>query len=472
MSGLRVTNNFRRVFGFAAILSLSLLAAAPLAAQTYAITGAKLVTGDGSAPVDNGTVVIENGRIVAAGRNVTVPAGAERIDAGGKYVTPGIFAGFSRVGLVEVDAVSGTNDTEAGNSPFNASIDVAPAINPSDSAFAVSRAAGVTRAVVSPAAATSIFAGQGALVDLGEDFDAVTVRRAFQFVEMGENGAREAGGSRAATHALFRNALREAQGYGGRLNIRGGAASEAPDGQQLAQESPDLRMLESNVDRPQDVLLTRFDAAALVPVVQGRQRLLVHVESANDILRTLELRQEFPNLRLVLVGASEGWRVADRIAAAGVPVIASALNDLPASFERLAATQSNIGRMRGAGVKVAIGMIDDNDAHQLRYAPQYAGNLVGLQRVPGADGLTWDEAFAAISGDVADIMGVGDRLGHLRSGAAGDVVLWSGDPLELSSAPERVWIDGVEQSLDNRQARLRERYRTPQEGALPKAYER
>ncbi len=455
----------------AALLAGFAIAAVPLAAQTYAITGAKLVTGNGSPPIENGTVVIADGKIVAAGANVAVPADAQQIDAAGKYVTPGIFAGFSRVGLVEVNAVSGTNDTAANNSPFNASIDVAPAINPSDSAFAVSRAAGVTRAVVSPAAATSIFAGQGALVDLGEDFDAVTVPRAFQFAEMGEAGAREAGGSRAATHALFRNALREARDFGNRANIRGGGSAPA-EGQTLVDASPDLRMLESNADRPQDVLLTRFDAAALVPVVQGRQRLLVHVESANDILRTLDLTKEFPKLRLVLVGASEGWRVAARIAASGVPVIASALSDLPASFEKLAATQSNIGRMRDAGVKVAIGMIDDEDAHQLRYAPQYAGNLVGLQKIPGADGLTWDEAFAAISGDVADIMGVGNRLGHLRSGAAGDVVLWSGDPLELSSAPERVWIDGIEQSLDNRQARLRERYRNPEEGALPKAYER
>ncbi len=447
------------------------IATTPLDAQTYAITGAKLVTGDGSAPVENGTVVIQNGKVLAAGSNVAVPTGAERIDAGGKYVTPGIFAGFSRVGLVEVDAVSGTNDTRANSSPFNASIDVSPAINPTDSAFAVSRAAGVTRAVVSPATATSIFAGQGALVDLGEDYDAVSVPRAFQFVEMGEAGAREAGGSRAAAHALFRNALREARDFGSRANVRGGGAAQS-EGQSLSETSPDLRMLESNADRPQDVLLTRFDAAALVPVLEGRQRLLVHVESANDILRTLDLKKEFANLRLVLVGASEGWRVADRIAQSGVPVIASALNDLPGSFEMLAATQSNIGRMRAAGVKVAIGMIDDEDAHQLRYAPQYAGNLVGLQKVPGATGLSWDAAFAAISGDVADIMGVGERYGHLKAGAAGDVVLWSGDPLELSSAPERVWIDGVEQSLDNRQVRLRERYRTPQEGALPKAYER
>ncbi len=118
------------------------------------------------------------------------------------------------------------------------------------------------------------------------------------------------------------------------------------------------------------MLLTRFDAAALVPVLQGRQLLLVHVERASDILQVLALKREFPTLRLVLVGATEGWRVADQIAAAGVPVIANALNDLPASFEQLAATQSNVGRMRAAGVEVAIGMINDDEARQVvRRAP-------------------------------------------------------------------------------------------------------
>ena len=163
--------------------------------------------------------------------------------------------------------------------------------------------------------------------------------------------------------------------------------------------------------------------------------------------------------------------MADRIAASGVPVIASALNDLPATFELLGATQSNIGRMKDAGVKVSIGMIDDRDSHQLRYTTQYAGNLVSLQKVPRATGLSWDEAFAAISSGPAEAMGMGDKLGSLKAGRVGDVVVWDGDPLELSSAPVSVYIDGVEQPLSNRQNRLRDRYRTPQEGNLPKAYE-
>jgi imidazolonepropionase-like amidohydrolase len=221
-----------------------------------------------------------------------------------------------------------------------------------------------------------------------------------------------------------------------------------------------------------DDLLKIEDARALQAVLRGETRLLVHVEGANDMLRLLELKRDYPAIKMVFVGVSEGWRVADKLAAAGVPVIASALNDLPASFEMLGATQSNIGRMKDAGVKVAIGMIDDRDSHQLRYTTQYAGNLVSLQHVPGASGLTWDEAFAAISSAPAEIMGLGDKLGSLKVGRTADVVIWDGDPLELTSAPTAVFIDGVEQPLGNRQDRLRDRYRTPTEGSLPKAYDR
>lgn len=417
-------------------------AAAPAIAETIAITGGRVVIGDGSAPIDNGIVVVRDGRVVAAGANVAVPPGATIVDAHGKWVTPGVVAGFSQIGLVEVDAVDPTNDTQASTSPFNAAIDVAPAINPAASSVAVSRAAGVTRAVVSPSAAHSIFAGQGAVIDLGGDVQPITRARAFQFIEMGETGARDAGGSRASAHVVLRNALREARDL-----ARPGAG------------------------RPDDVLLTRQDAAALIPVLQGSQLLAVHVERASDILQVLALKQEFPNIRLVLVGATEGWRVAPQIAAARVSVIANALIDLPESFEQLSATQSNIGRMRAAGVNVAIGMLNDNEAHQVRLSTQYAGNLVALTRIPGATGLNWNQAFAAISSAPAEALGLGDEIGSLRPGRRADVVIWDGDPLELSTGVDAVWIDGVRQSLTNRQTELRDRYRHPQEGALPHAYD-
>jgi imidazolonepropionase-like amidohydrolase len=424
------------------LASIALCVCGPVFAETIAITGGKVIIGDGSAPIEGGTVVVRDGNVIAAGSGVAIPAGARQIDASGKWVTPGVFAGFTRLGLSEVDAVNGTNDKSGGNSGFSAAIDIAPAIDPFRSPFAVNRSAGVTRAVVAPEAANSIFAGQGAIADLGADSDAITKARAFQFAEFGEDGASKAGGSRAGTHLHFRAMLREAQDY---------AAGRGTF---------------------DDDLLKAEDAKALLSVQRGETRLLIHVEGANDMLRLIELKREFPAIKMVFVGVTEGWRVAPQLAQAGIPVIASALNDLPASFEMLGATQSNIGRMKDAGVRVAIGMINDRDSHQLRYTTQYAGNLVSLETVPNATGLSWDEAFAAISSVPADIMGVGDRYGSLRPGRAGDVVVWDGDPLELSSAPTTVIIDGVEQPLANRQARLRDRYARPTEGDLPKAYDR
>ena len=425
----------------AIFVSTFALMAAPVAAETIAITGGKVVAGDGSAPMDGATVVIRDGYVQAVGTNVAIPAGARQIDATGKWVTPGIFAGFSRVGLAEVEGVSSTNDINAAGSVFSAALDVQYAVNPFSAPIAVSRAAGVTRAVVSPGSGTSLFGGYGAVIDLGQDIYPITQAKAFQFVELGETGQSKAGGSRSAAHILFRAMLNEAQTYA---------------------RNPSL--FDSD-------LMKASDAKALLPVINGTTRLLVHVESANDILKVLDLRKDFPALKLVLVGANEGWRVADAIAAAKVPVLASALTNLPAAFEGLSATQSNIGRMKQAGVEVAIGMINDNDTHQIRYSAQYAGNLVALNKIPRANGLSWDEAFAAISSKPAEIMGMGGQLGSLKAGRRGDAVIWSGDPLELSTQVENVFIDGVEQSLSNRQQRLRERYRNPAPGALPKAYD-
>ncbi len=320
------------------------------------MTGATVATGDGSEPIRNATVVVQGGRVVAAGAGVAVPAGMTVVDGSGLWVTPGLFASITNLGLVDVEAVGPSNDAEAEDSPFHAALDVAPAINRQAQDFGYSRAGGVTRATVTPSAGSGIFAGQGAVIDLGADFDAVREARAFQHVQMGEAGARLAGGSRTAVHTLIRNALFEA-----------------------------TRLAETG-ERDDDAMLTRFDALALAPVVRGEQKLYVSVHRAADILSVLALREEFPALDLVLVGVTEGWMVAPQIAAADVPVITNALIDLPSSFERLAATQSNVGRMVDAGVRVAIGGYESSGDHP-RGLPQQAGNMVALNRVPGATGL-------------------------------------------------------------------------------------
>jgi imidazolonepropionase-like amidohydrolase len=452
-----------------------LAAAAPVSAQTIAITGGTVALGDGSEPIQGGTVVIRDGRVVGAGLNVGIPQGAEMVDARGKWVTPGIVAGFSRLGLSEIDLSGGVTDERASDGPFSAAIDVAPAINPTYSTIAINRADGVTRAIVAPSVAKNIFAGQGALIDLGADMEPITRRRLFQFVELGEQGAESAGGSRPSAHVLFRNALREAaelRRFAAPISAARGPEAEPIEAQPIVRDPNESRLVGPDARRSEDVLLTRFDAAALVPVLQGRQYLLVHVERARDILAVLDLKREFRSLRIVLVGATEGWMVADRIAAAGVPVIASAVNDLPANFEQIAATQSNVGRMRNAGVTVAIGMIDDNDTRYLFNQRQYAGNLVALNDVPGATGVTWGEAMAMLTSRPAEVIGLGREIGSLAPGKRADVVIWSGDPLQVTSAAEMVLIDGVQQPLDNRQTKLRDRYRTLERNVLPEAYRR
>lgn len=423
-------------------------ASAQLPSGDFAVTNATVAIGDGSAPIPGGTVLVRGGKIVAAGKSVSVPAGVPVINGTGKWVTPGLVTAMTDLGLIGVGAVDESNDSYANTARFSAGLDVSLAIDPDAPPVAVSRASGITRAGVAPAAANAIFAGQGAVIDLAENGPGISQPRAFQLVELGERGADLAGGSRVAAQALLRNALREARDLAQRKPAKAG--DDAPG-------------------QPVDALLTRVDAAALIPVVTGKQPLFVHVERAADIRGVLALGKEFPALRLVLVGAGEGWRVAHEIAAAKVPVLASALADLPGSFETLAATQSNVGRMTAAGVKVALGGFYDLD--QPRYAPQFAGNLVGLSRVNGATGLSWGQALASITSIPAEILGEGMVFGSLKPGLSGDVVIWDGDPLEVSSAPVTIFIDGKAQSLVNHQSRLRQRYRHAGEGALPKAYE-
>nr|WP_047169778.1 amidohydrolase family protein [Sphingomonas sp. Y57] len=416
--------------------------AAPLSAETIAITGGTVAIGDGSQPIKGGTVVIANGRVVAAGAGVAVPAGARVVDATGKWVSPGIIAGVSTLGLMEGYGMSETNDLSADKSPFSAALDMSTAINPTGQRIGVERAAGITRAFVIPSAGNTMFGGQGAVIDLGADMDPVTRPRAFQYVELGEDGMGPAGGSRPAAYALLKVAL--------------GAASN-PASADFASK---------------DALITRQDAEALAPVVRGTQPLLVHVERAADIRSVLALKKQYPAIRLVLVGATEGWMVADQIAAAGVPVIAAALLDLPEKFESIAATQSNVGRLAKAGVTVAISNADISEGPYESYLAQYAGNLVALTKIQGAQGLDWGAAFATITSKPAAAIGMDGELGSLRPGRRADVVVWDGDPLELSSAPTAIFIDGVAQPTTSRQTRLRDRYLDPVEKGLPKAYER
>ena len=436
----------KRLLSLGAVSALALTAAAPAMAQDVTITNARVVIGDGSEPIEGGTVVVAGGKVVYAGPAAGAPAGGAPVDAKGAYVTPGIFATVTTLGLDDVSAVAETEDSRAAASPFSAALDTATGINPVSQHILVHRAAGITRAGTTTVPTGSIFAGQGAIIDLDGDASPIVQARAFQMVDLSENGARLAGGSRPAAHMLLRASLREAQALAGK-----------PGTPQTTE-----------IIKDDEVLLSRFDAEALVPVVTGKQKLYVAAERASDIRAALALRAEFPALDLVLVGASEGWLVAAEIAAAKVPVIANGLNDLPESFEQLGATQSNAGRMMRAGVKVAINAAPLQNPRRLQ---QVAGNLVALNKLPGAAGMSWGQAFAAISSVPAEISGMGGKAGVLKPGAFGDVVIWSEDPLEAGAVPTQVFIGGIKQDLTNHQTRLRDRYRTLDESQRPEAYD-
>ncbi len=415
------------------LLAASFLALAPAAlAQTVAITGGKIVTNTAQGVIESGTVVMRDGRIVSVGAGAA-PAGATVIDASGKWITPGLFAAFSRIGMSELDSEDPTNDTSASGSDFQASLRASDSFNPDDTAIDVTRIEGFTRAAIVGAPGKGLFGGYGAIIDTSGAFGSVNNRDVFMFARLGEAGAGAAGGSRAASWQWLLTAIDDAKAY--------------PRGFE---------------DDGEGDLLSRKEAVALKPVVDGRVPLMVEVHNATDILQLLTLRQREPRIRLVILGATEGWRVADQIAAAQVPVIVNPLTNLPDRFEILAATLENAGRLEKAGVTVAIA--DPNEAtHNTRFILQLAGNAV-------ANGMTWDAAFKAISSVPAALYGRTD-LGVLRQGAIADLVIWDGDPLELTSNPDAVYIDGVSTSMESRQTKLRDRYLKLDE-PLPQAYER
>ena len=414
------------------LFAAALLAAPAALAQPVAITGGKVVTNSGAGVIENGTVVINDGRIASVGAGAP-PAGARVIDASGKWVTPGLFAAFSRAGLTEISGEVSASDVSAASSKLQISLHAADAFNPDDTAIAVSRIEGVTRLALVGAPSGGLFGGFGALADTTGDFDSVQNREAFMFAQLGEAGAALAGGSRAASWAWLLAAIDDAKSY--------------------------PRGFDSNIEGD---VLSRREAAALKPVVEGRIPLMIEVHRASDILQVISLQRREPRMRLIILGATEGWRVAAELAAARIPVIVNPLANLPDRFELLAATLENAGRLSAAGVSVAIA--DPNEAtHNTRFIQQLAGNAA-------ANGMSWDAAFAAITRVPATIHGRND-LGVLQAGAIADVVIWDGDPLELMSSPDAVFIDGAETPMVSRQTRLRDRYLDLNE-AERQAYER
>jgi len=421
MRGIEVRRGVLRA-GAVAILLVASAAVRPARAQTVAVTNARIHTVAGPV-IERGTIVFRDGRIIAVGADVQPPAGARIIDGTGRTVTPGLLDSSTTLGLVEIGADDGSNDAASTEIRNAAALDVRDAINPLSTLIPVTRIEGITRTVVQPQNGAALFAGRGVLIDLGGERVEAMVQRdpTAMYALLGQGGAALVGGSRAAALLRLREALQDARRF---------AAARAAGG-----------------DPDEDFSLHRLDLEALGPVVGGTLPLAVTVHRASDILAVLRLARDF-DLRVILMGATEGWRVAADIAAAGIPVVINPMQNIP-GLENPGITLENAARLAAAGVTVAFASFD---AHNARNLKQIAGNAV-------AYGMPWDAALAAVTAVPASIWGIGDRFGTLEAGKDADLVIWTGDPFELSTRAEHVFIEGQEVEMDSRQVELFRKYR-------------
>ena len=394
-------------------------------AKSIAIVGAKVHTMSSQGTLDNATVLIKDGKIQRVMQGEAALAGYEIIDAKGKVLTPGLIGASTTLGLVDVGFSAGTNDSNSSLTSISktgAAFDVSYAINPDSSLMAIARIEGVTSAATSMGRTGQLFNGQGALISLGETSNPVIRAKAFISTRVGNSGADTVGGSRSVLWVSLEKALAEAKFAIGK--------SLTPSDEWHGE-------------------LSRSDIAALIPLVKGDIPLLVDARRAADILQVIALKQRQPQLNIVITYATEGWRVAKELADNNIPVILDPEANLPFGFDQLGSTLKNAGRLAAAGVKISIGM----EAHNIRLARQHAGNAV-------ANGLSWGQGLAALTINVAKLYGIDDKLGSLEAGKLADVVIWSGDPLEVTEVAELVLIAGEKVEMQSRQSKLRDRYLT------------
>ena len=410
------------------VAGLQLAGAAPAASQTVAITGATIYPVSGP-KIEHGAVLLRDGVIVAVGPDVQVPAGATRVDGTGRWITPGLIASATTLGI-KLFETSGELETEEDTvaGEVNAAVNVADAIDPATVTLPVARLQGITTALAAPSG--GLVAGQAALFDLaGERVPDLLVRSpAAMVADLSQYSKQAGGGSRAGALQRLRQLLRDAREY-----------------QRRKSDFEHARM--------QPLSAPAADLEALQPVLEAKLPPFVTANRRSDIENALRIAQEF-GLHLIIRGAAEGWQMAAELAQARIPVVVEPLTDIP-SFDAPGARLDNAALLNAAGVTV---LIAQTDVAQFRDLRQAAGNAVRT-------GLPWDAALRAVTLGPAEAFGVADRYGSLEAGKVADLVVWSGDPFEFSSRVEHVFIRGRDLPLVSRQTELLKRYRK-----LPPAY--
>lgn len=428
----------------AALAAVLVALPAVAGAQDLLIRDARVHTAAAAGTLERADILVQGGVIRAVGPGLTAPDGIATVQAEGRPVTPGLFAGLTGLGVEEVSGEPETVDTSLSLSApgqildqqptWRPEFDMLPAFNPRSAAIGVSRVAGLTWTVLAPGtvAGGSFVAGQGAAVTLDGRYDAELEGSRSLFINLGADANALAGNSRAGQFLLLEQALREADP----------AHAQGRDAHGYR-------------------LLTALGRETLMRYAAGG-RVVIHVDRASDIRQALKLSAR-AGFRPVIAGGSEAWLVADELAAAGVPVLVDALVNLPQRFDHLAARLDNAARLHQAGVQVMFSQSGDA-THNARKIRQLAGNAV-------ANGLPWEAGLAALTRIPAETFGLGERIGSIEPGKQADLVLWSGDPLEVTTVATQVWFAGRPASMQSRQTRLRDRYLQPP-GPLPRAYSR
>lgn len=395
----------------ASLLPVLLSALSSLAWADLAIVGGRVYTLESPEPLEGATILVANGRIEAVGLDLPAPFAYRRIDATGKIVTPGLIESYSHLGLREIGLEASTDDAALLEYPLGPAFDVSYALNPASTRVAISRMEGVTRALAFPVAGVDPLAGLAAAVRLGGGFLLEPQAALVGYLDAAATDL--VGGSRAA--AL----------------------------QRLSTAFADATRFSPSRYRPGPGDYSRQDMAALKRFLNSGKPLVLAVDRAAEIRRAIDLAADY-DLPLVVLGGAEAWKVRDALAAA---VVVRVHGNLPRSFDALGARLDNAALLDEAGVRVVFTGAGTYSAASLR---QMAGNAV-------AHGLPWHSALAGLTRRAAETWGMEDA-GLIRPGAAADLVVWSGDPLEVTTWAEQVIIGGELMPMRSRQTQLYERY--------------
>ena len=391
------------------------------AAQDLLVRNATVHTATAQGSLEATDVLVRDGRIAAIGKGLAA-GNATVVEANGRALTPALFGGITGIGIEEVSGERSTVDASLSLAAppamaVHPEFDVTLAYNPASALVPVSRIEGIGFTLLHAGATRggSIIAGQGGTVRLDGSIDPVGPK--VLFVALGAENAGLTGNSRAAQWMLLDQLIDEARG-------------------RIAPES-------------RHSLLTPAGRATLKRFLDGDGLWMVEVDRAADIVQLLRWSDRH-DVRVAISGGAEAWAVAPRLAAAGVPVFVDPLANLPGSFDSLGATMENAARLHAAGVRVGFSQSGDA-SHNARKVRQLAGNAV-------ANGLPWAAGLAGLTTVPAQVLGVAGTFGSIAPGMRADLVLWSGDPLEVNAVAEQVWLDGRALPMRSRQTELRDRY--------------